>query len=173
MNDTVTNDISVASHRGKGLKAFLSSESHSNPDEYSSLDNDELPEAKGKQKSSEYEKTRGDHEWTNIDFLTCPSTLVAFSLDEKVWVNVQVERLSDVVWLESPFDFLELDTGKKKLIQNLTRRFKTKGISEGSIRGTGEGHGGNLIILLSGPPGVGKTLTAGNDARSHHMQARI
>ncbi|KAI8184267.1 Bifunctional solanapyrone synthase [Colletotrichum sp. SAR 10_75] len=130
MNDTVTNDISVASHRGKGLKAFLSSESHSNPDEYSSLDNDELPEAKGKQKSSEYEKTRGDHEWTNIDFLTCPSTLVAFSLDEKVWVNVQVERLSDVVWLESPFDFLELDTGKKKLIQNLTRRFKTKGISE-------------------------------------------
>ncbi|KAH9229023.1 hypothetical protein K456DRAFT_1803352, partial [Colletotrichum gloeosporioides 23] len=105
---------------------------------------------------------------TDIEYLTCPPTLVAFLLDEKVWANIHVEHLTDVVWQENSFESLELQIGKKGLIQDLTRRFKTKEISEGSDLSRGGGQGGNLIILLSGPPGVGKTLTAEVVAEETH-----
>lgn len=136
------------------------------------MSDDTLPGAKGKHKSSEYERTGEDQEWSDIDYLTCPPTLVAFLLDEKVWASVHVEHLTDIVWPENPFDSLELEIGKKELIENLTRRFKKKETSKGSQQDTGGGQGGNLIIFLSGPPGVGKTLTAGDDPRSYHMQAQ-
>ncbi|KAF5506947.1 hypothetical protein CGCA056_v013008 [Colletotrichum aenigma] len=119
-----------------------------------------MPGAKGKQKSSEDETTRKDYEWTDIDYLTCPPTLVAFLLDENMWVNVHVEHLTDIAWPETPFDPLELEIGKKELIQNLTRCFKTTKTSEGSNQDARAGQRGNLIILLKGPSGVGKTLTA-------------
>ncbi|KAF4812479.1 Fidgetin-like protein 1 [Colletotrichum siamense] len=119
-----------------------------------------MPDAKGKQKSLEHEKTGEDHKWTDIDYLTCPPTLVAFLLDDKVWAKIQVEHLTDIVWPGNPFDLLELEAGKKEFIQNLTCRFKTKEVSEGSHQDTGGGQGGNLIVFLTGPPGVGKTLTA-------------
>ncbi|KAH0426580.1 hypothetical protein CcaCcLH18_10264 [Colletotrichum camelliae] len=168
MRGACGNKSFIASHREQSLKTFLSTQSHSTPpsgDPPSSqvgdpMSEDALPGAKGKQKSSEYDQAEQDHEWTDIDYLTGPPTLVAFLLDENVWVNVHVEHLTDIVWPETPLDSLELDIGKKRLMRNLTRRFKTEETSEGSDRNTGGGQGGNLTILLSGPPGIGKTLTA-------------
>ncbi|KAF4836969.1 Fidgetin-like protein 1 [Colletotrichum tropicale] len=157
----------TTSHRQQILEASLNTEDHSllHGDGSSSSQagdlsrDDAMPNAKGKQKSLENEKTAEDHNWTDIDYLTCPPTLVAFLLNEKVWANVEVEHLTDIVWPERPFDSLELETRKKELLQNLTRRFKTKEISEGWHQDTSGGQGGNLILFLSGPPGVGKTLT--------------
>ncbi|KAF5486637.1 ATP-dependent zinc metalloprotease YME1-like protein [Colletotrichum siamense] len=158
----------IAAYRGQGLQAFLSTNVYPMPhsrgpssSQVGGLMGDKvLLGEKGKQKSSEYERTRGDYEWTDIDCLTCPPMLVAFLLEENIWVNVHVEHLTDIVWPENPFDSLELEIGKKSLIQNITGRFKTKEIREGSHQDTGGGLRGNLIIFLTGPPGVGKTLTA-------------
>ncbi|KAF4419671.1 hypothetical protein CFRS1_v005552 [Colletotrichum fructicola] len=90
------------------------------------MSDDALPGAKGKQKSLEYEEAREDHQWTDIDYLTCPPMLVAFLLDENVWAKVHVENLTDIVWPGSPLDTLDLEVEKKELVQNLTRRFETK-----------------------------------------------
>ncbi|KAL3302804.1 AAA family ATPase [Colletotrichum asianum] len=176
MRSGCVNDRFTTSHRQQSLEAFLNTEGHSLPhgDGSSSRQgrdltrDDAMPDANGKQNSLEHEKTGDDHKWTDIDYLTCPPTLVAFLLDEKVWANVQVEHLTDIVWPESPFDSLGLEIGKKELIQNLTRRFKTKEVSEGSHQDTGGGQEGNLIIFLTGPPGVGKTLTAEVVAEETH-----
>ncbi|KAK1851925.1 FAD binding domain-containing protein [Colletotrichum chrysophilum] len=158
------------------LEAFLNNEGHSLPrgDDSSSIQggdltrDDAMPDAKGEQKSLEHEKMGEDHEWTDIEYLNCPPTLVAFLLDEKVWANVQVEHLTDIVWPERPFDSLGLEIGKKVLIQNLTCRFKTKEVTEVSNQDTGGVQGGNLCIFLTGPPGVGKTLTAEVVAEETH-----
>ncbi|KAF5486426.1 ATP-dependent zinc metalloprotease FtsH 2 [Colletotrichum fructicola] len=114
------------------------------------MSDDALPGAKGKQKSLEYEEAREDHQWTDIDYLTCPPMLVAFLLDE------------------NPARHTRPEVEKKELVQNLTRRFETKEVSEGSHQDTGEGQGGNLIIFLTGPPGVGKSLTAEVVAEETH-----
>ncbi|EQB55636.1 hypothetical protein CGLO_04414 [Colletotrichum gloeosporioides Cg-14] len=169
-------DSVITSHRRQSLKTFLNTEGHSLPhgDGSSSsqggdvMRDDAMPGAKDEKMSSEYAKTGKDHEWTDIDYLTCPPTLVAFLLDEKVWANVQVENLTDIVWPKSPLDSLELEIGKKELIQNLTCRFKTKEVTEASHQDTGGGQGGNLCIFLTGPPGVGKTLTAEVVAEETH-----
>ncbi|KAF4934778.1 hypothetical protein CGCF245_v008323 [Colletotrichum fructicola] len=170
------NDNFVTEHQEQSLKTFLSSQSHSmtpSGDPSSSrggdpMSDDALPGAKGKQKSLEYEEAREDHQWTDIDYLTCPPMLVAFLLDENVWAKVHVENLTDIVWPGSPLDTLDLEVEKKELVQNLTRRFETKEVSEGSHQDTGEGQGGNLIIFLTGPPGVGKSLTAEVVAEETH-----
>ncbi|KAF4880300.1 Spastin [Colletotrichum siamense] len=159
MKGTGTDGISVAPHRGTSLEAFLSNEGHLLPhsgDPTLSQGDDAMSGANSKRESSEYEKAGEDHGWTDFDYLTCPPTLVAFLLDENVWANIYVEHLTDIVWPENPFGSLELEIGKKALIQDLTRRFKTNG----SHPDTGGGQGGNLVIFLTGPPGVGKTLTA-------------
>ncbi|KAJ3957595.1 hypothetical protein N0V92_005845 [Colletotrichum tropicale] len=153
-------DKSKSRGRHSGLEDAKRCDDPSSSQGENPMSEDALPDAKGKQKSPEYGQTREYHEWTDIDYLTCPPTLVAFLLYDNKWVNVDVEHLTDIIWPESPFDSLELEVGKKKLIQDLTHRFKKKEVSQGSHQDTGGQQGGNLVIFLTGPPGVGKTLTA-------------
>jgi SpoVK/Ycf46/Vps4 family AAA+-type ATPase len=78
-------------------------------------------------------------------------------LVKKEWAYFDVDLLEDVKWALNPLAYLEMGTEWKYLLRDLIMEHDSKPKSNGIISGKGEG----LIFLLYGPPGCGKTLTAG------------
>lgn len=80
-----------------------------------------------------------------------------FSLKDKIWGGFAVSNTSDIEWDEFIFDALVLSKAQKRLIRTLVLSHisQTSGFDD-IVREKGRG----LVGLLSGPPGVGKTLTA-------------
>lgn len=83
-----------------------------------------------------------------------------YSLKNKRWLEFYLDGVKDIVWNSRAFDSLVLppaQKGLKKLILMFTNaRSKKIGGFDDVVQGKGRG----IITLLSGPPGVGKTLTA-------------
>ena len=68
-----------------------------------------------------------------------------------------IDWIEDVVWKDNVFDNLVLSEDHKDLVLGFVECHR--GI-EDDFDDFIEGKGRSLIFLLSGPPGVGKTLTA-------------
>lgn len=70
-----------------------------------------------------------------------------------------MSQLSDVVWNEEIFKSLVLEEDQRDLVHDLVQAHESNDseqVFDDVVRGKGKG----LIGLLTGPPGVGKTLTA-------------
>ena len=68
-----------------------------------------------------------------------------------------VSRLQKVVWTDEPFQSLVIGDKQKTLVHSLVKQHRTEGTGYDDVI---QGKGLGLIGLLSGSPGVGKTLTA-------------
>ncbi|KAL2024256.1 hypothetical protein VTK56DRAFT_9412 [Thermocarpiscus australiensis] len=79
-----------------------------------------------------------------------------YSLKFKRWLDFFVEQISEVQWNTSAFDRLVLPPDQKELILSFSESQLQGSTFDDVISGKGKG----IICLLSGPPGVGKTLTA-------------
>jgi hypothetical protein len=102
-----------------------------------------------------------------------PPRLLGYALKEKVWGQFLVEKLtlikpnvdkekSGPFWTE-----LELEEDAKRHLMAFVQHHRASGTRKAGIDDAGgnafdviEGKGQGLVILLHGPPGVGKTLTA-------------
>lgn len=83
--------------------------------------------------------------------------LYGFSLGDKIWGLFSVTHLKPVQWNEDIISALEIPAKKKSFICSLVRAHSSGNSTfDDIVRDKGKG----LIGLLSGPPGVGKTLTA-------------
>ncbi|KAL8833085.1 MAG: hypothetical protein Q9170_004518 [Blastenia crenularia] len=91
------------------------------------------------------------------DLLLCPGSIPGFSFGAKTWSAFAVSKLASVVWNEKAFQKLVIGPKQRKLVHALVKAHG-RGHSEHDdiIQGKSKG----LIGLLSGSPGVGKTLTA-------------
>ncbi|XP_044724451.1 ATPase family associated with various cellular activities (AAA) domain-containing protein [Hirsutella rhossiliensis] len=89
--------------------------------------------------------------------LVYPRLIKGFDLRAKEWCEFDVDDMEPVEWDTSPYDNLVLPEGEKDLIAAFADRrgLSTQGFDD-FIAHKGKG----IIILLCGPPGVGKTLTA-------------
>ena len=87
-----------------------------------------------------------------------PARTPGFALSTKQWAYFLVEKVQEVQWHDNAFDHLELDPVIKTTIQALVETHNKTGLKfDDFIKDKGKG----LIMLLYGPPGAGKTLTAG------------
>ncbi|KAF2437566.1 P-loop containing nucleoside triphosphate hydrolase protein [Karstenula rhodostoma CBS 690.94] len=89
--------------------------------------------------------------------LICTPLLRGYSLKTKMWLNFFVNCVKEIDWQKDAFERLVLPKNQKELILGFTEsQQKHRAAFDDVIEGKGRG----MIILLCGPPGVGKTLTA-------------
>ncbi|KZL82575.1 aaa family protein [Colletotrichum incanum] len=79
-----------------------------------------------------------------------------YSLKLKQWLDFYVEQVTEITWNTNAFDKLVLPEDQKELILAFSESQLDGSTFDDVISGKGKG----IICLLSGPPGVGKTLTA-------------
>jgi len=82
----------------------------------------------------------------------------AYFLISKRWRKIDVTGLRDVTFNMEAFDRLVIPQEQKDLISSL---IPPPGVETAPFDDLIEGKGKGLIFLLHGPPGVGKTFTAG------------
>lgn len=93
------------------------------------------------------------------EIMTCHRYLPGYSLELKRWGLFSVIDITEVPYNDKAFDGLVLQENQKKLLASLLERqdHQQVDVFDDLIKGKGKG----LIFLLQGPPGVGKTYTAG------------
>lgn len=92
------------------------------------------------------------------DLVIFQHQLPGFSLAKKKWALFDVSKLNPVKYNKDAFASLVLPSDMKKTLFSLVRLQKEDSSQfDDLVIGKGKG----LIILLHGPPGVGKTFTAG------------
>ncbi|KAF4453067.1 hypothetical protein F53441_4298 [Fusarium austroafricanum] len=92
------------------------------------------------------------------DQLIMTSPIVrGYSLKNKRWMEFFIDDVTDVKFNDKAFDSLVLPPDQKELILAFAQsQVKFKNVFDDIISGKGKG----IIMLLSGGPGIGKTLTA-------------
>ena len=97
---------------------------------------------------------------TDEQLLLAPPTVHGFSFTMKGFLELHVDNLSPIDWNTGCFDRLVLPNHQKELVQALVTEHSQLSDQEHEFRDIVKGKGQGLILLLHGPPGVGKTLTA-------------
>lgn len=91
------------------------------------------------------------------NLLYCNHYIGGFSFRQKKWCLFAISQLQPVVWNTNAFSKLVMDTRKRNLIHSLVKSHRNGAETfDDVVSGKGKG----LVGLLSGNPGVGKTLTA-------------
>ncbi|KAF9872533.1 AAA family ATPase [Colletotrichum karsti] len=92
---------------------------------------------------------------TDEQAMLATSMVRGFSFNEKKFLDFFVDKISDIEWNTRCFEQLVLPESQKELVQALVAEH-TASTFDDIVQGKGKG----LILVLHGPPGVGKTLTA-------------
>lgn len=98
---------------------------------------------------------------TEAQALLAPARVRGFSLVDKVWAFFLVDEVKEVKWAKNSFATLELKENFKKAINALVHVHVDPSRAYEQFDDVIAGKGKGLIFLLTGPPGLGKTLTAG------------
>lgn len=99
---------------------------------------------------------------TDIEYMMCCNTTTGFALTQKLWLlDLHINKLSKIKFKSNPFNALQLPAYKKQYVRRLLEGFRKGKNSVEAYDDVVEGKGQGLIFLLYGPPGLGKTLTAG------------
>jgi hypothetical protein len=94
---------------------------------------------------------------SDAELLYCNHFIGGFAFRQKKWCLFAIGTLRPITWNTDAFSKLVMEPKKRNLIHSLVKSHK-HGASTFDDIVTGKGQG--LVGLLSGSPGVGKTLTA-------------
>ena len=100
-----------------------------------------------------------DRDLSDEEIMTCPPWKPGYSLDLKEWGRFLVTNITEVAYNDTAFDGLVLQEQKKRLMLSLLERQDCQ--QNDNFDDLVQGKGKGLVFLLHGPPGVGKTYTAG------------
>ena len=124
-----------------------------------------------------------DDTFDGVDYRLLPARALGYWLPGKRWVELDLDKVREDPPEPSPkaFEMLQIGEKRKNLIKDLIRNHQGKGPS---MRDLNKEKGNGLVMLLHGillelremncsnandmpgPPGVGKTLTAGKNISS-------
>ncbi|KAH9903946.1 ATPase [Xylariomycetidae sp. FL2044] len=100
--------------------------------------------------------SRGSAVLTPYHRMLARSRTRGYSLKLKQWLDFYVDQIGEITWNTDAFDRLVLPADQKELVMAFSESQLQGSAFDDVISGKGKG----VICLLSGPPGVGKTLTA-------------
>ncbi|KAL0938044.1 ATPase [Colletotrichum truncatum] len=124
-----------------------------------------------------YDRAKDPSQFEDLQFKLCPPRVLGYHLESRTWLELNISKpkgassenaedggsyLKDIKKLRSreAFNKLQLLSTQKSLIQDLVQCHSSGNNSEPLMTDIIKGKGKGLVILLHGPPGVGKTLTA-------------
>jgi hypothetical protein len=94
---------------------------------------------------------------TPYHHMLCRSRVRGYSLKTKKWLELFVSAVRPITWDAHAFENLVLPSERKETVLAFSEsQLLNRAAFDDVISGKGKG----IIMLLSGPPGVGKTLTA-------------
>ncbi|KAI1130964.1 P-loop containing nucleoside triphosphate hydrolase protein [Nemania abortiva] len=100
--------------------------------------------------------------------LICAPVIRGYALRAKLWLEFFVDSVSEIVFNDNAFDSLVMPEDHKSLILAVAQeQVRKKNVFDDVISGKGRG----IIMLLSGGPGIGKTLTA--ESVAEHMRVPL
>jgi len=108
-------------------------------------------------------------DWDTEQYMLCPPRVAGYVLRDKQWAQLQVRHIKDAESDKESYDQVRLakkDT--KELLLDLVTHHGS-GSAKGRIRDIVVNKGNSLVILLYGPPGVGKTSTGICKLSSNHF----
>ncbi|KAI1209644.1 P-loop containing nucleoside triphosphate hydrolase protein [Annulohypoxylon truncatum] len=94
---------------------------------------------------------------TEKQCLLAPPYVKGFALSRKEFFNFYVDNISPVVWNDRLLGNLIIEEQNKEMLLALVAH--SAEMRGGVFSDSPEGKGKGMVILLAGPPGVGKTLT--------------
>lgn len=99
---------------------------------------------------------------TDDQCLLASSMVRGYSFTEKKFLEFFIEKLEPVDWNTKCFEQLVLPDSQKELVQALVAEHtqRTTDPAKAGFDDIVKGKGRGLVLVLHGPPGVGKTLTA-------------
>ncbi|KAI1300822.1 P-loop containing nucleoside triphosphate hydrolase protein [Xylaria venustula] len=155
-------------HRRRSSRSSLSSSSSSS----SGSDNTEHDDIDERDKYQHRNMNRNEDivPLTDLECVLAVPRVNGFDLIAKEWCKFNVDDIQDVEWDEAPYNNLVLPEGERDLVMAFADhpRRSTRGFDD-FVAHKGEG----IIILLCGPAGVGKTLTAEAVAEKSHIPLYI
>jgi hypothetical protein len=92
------------------------------------------------------------------ELLICTRKVPGFTLTAKMWGLFNISNVRPVEYNKDAFSSLILPENLKKTLCSLVKLQESNPLPFDDLI---EGKGKGLILLLHGPPGVGKTFTAG------------
>ncbi|EAW12080.1 ATP-binding protein [Aspergillus clavatus NRRL 1] len=110
-------------------------------------------------------------ELTDHQRLLATCMLQGYSLKDKRWLEFDLSNVKDIVWDSQAFDSLVLPENQQHLKQLILALTKAQSKQADAFDDVVQGKGRGIIMQLSGPPGVGKTLTA--ESVAEVMQAPL
>lgn len=157
--------VNLANLAGPLKTAHSANSQGYNDDDSDDQDNEDYEDYEGSDDDEVYEADEvvitGDKSnlasLTSDQLLLCSASLKGYSLKNKKWLTFYIGSVLDIEYNEGAFESLVLPEDHKELILALAEsQVQHKDSFDDVIQGKGKG----MIMLLSGPPGVGKTLTA-------------
>ncbi|KAK7911166.1 p-loop containing nucleoside triphosphate hydrolase protein [Apiospora marii] len=97
--------------------------------------------------------------FTDFQAQLCPSELYCCLTRTTVWYSVTIANLTPVQWQKDAIEGLVIAHDTKQTLCDLVEEHK-RGSFAGSLSDFIANKGQALVLVLHGPPGVGKTLTA-------------
>ncbi|KAK2764865.1 hypothetical protein FQN54_008562 [Arachnomyces sp. PD_36] len=103
---------------------------------------------------------------TSVEELTDDQRLIAtpairgYALRDKRWLELYIDGVKEITWNQRAFDSLVLPHAQQDLKQLILAFAEAQSKNVDGFDDIIQGKGRGVIMLLSGPPGVGKTLTA-------------
>ncbi|KAJ5935338.1 AAA family ATPase [Penicillium verhagenii] len=99
-------------------------------------------------------------ELTETEWVTASPMVHGYSIKDKEWLQFYLDNSKEIEWNTKAFDSLVLPKGQEDFKDLILAFAKAQSKQLDNFDDIVQGKGRGIIMQLSGPPGVGKTLTA-------------